>query len=187
MTWTRVRNDRRSIDSCSPQQPPRRFGVAAIERRLHAGQHARCSAGGETLCATIARCSRRVITLPFVGIVCRQPHKVAPGAQLGGDVQVPAAPRVGQQRRHPARQLTELSLVHQRPDHEILRDVHFPRDADALVAQNRQRLLGQTSTPSSTRPPPSPSSPSARMDNRDRVRIADALSPAPSTAGRAAR
>ena len=40
------------------QQPPRRFGVAAIERRSAHGPAARCSAGGESPSATIARCSR---------------------------------------------------------------------------------------------------------------------------------
>ena len=37
---------------------------------------------------------------------------------------------------------TKLSLIHERPDHEILRHVQFPREPDALVAQDRQRLLG---------------------------------------------
>ena len=96
-----------------------------------------------------------VVTLAFVGIVCRQPHVVAPGAQLRGDVQVPAAPRVGQQRGNPPGHLAELSQIHQGPDHEILRDVQFPRDPDALVAQDRQRLLGQRQGASSIRPPSS--------------------------------
>ena len=123
------------------EQSPRRFTVAAIERGLHAGQHRAVMLTVKTL----LRPSRDALdrfTLPFVRVVRRQPHVVAPGAQLGRDVQVPAAPRVGQQRRDPPRHLTELSQVHEGPDHEILRHVQFPREPRALVAQDRQRLLG---------------------------------------------
>ena len=123
------------------EQPPRRFGVAAIERGLHAGQHRAVVLTVKTL----LRPSRDALdrfTLAFVGIVRRQPHVVAAGAQLGGEVQVPAAPRVGQQCRNLPRHLTELSQIHEGPDHQILRHVQFPGEPDALVAQDRQRLLG---------------------------------------------
>ena len=124
------------------EQSPRRFGVATIERGLHAGQHRAVVLTVKALLRPSRDALDRV-TLPFVRIVCRQPHVVAPGAQLGGDVQVPAAPRVGQKRGNLPGHLTELSQIHEGPDHEILRHVQFPRDPDALVAQDRQRLLGQ--------------------------------------------
>ena len=167
------------------EQSPRRVGVAAIERGLHAGQHRAVVLTVKALLRPSLDALDR-FTLPFVRIVCRQPHEVAPGAQLGGDVQVPAAPRVGQKRRNPPRHLTELSLIHEGPDHEILRDVQFPRDPHALVAQDRQRLLGQ-------RRGLLPFARGHRHDavrqdgQRDRVRVSDAPSPAPSTAGRASR
>ena len=92
------------------EQPPRRFSVAAIERGLHAGQH-------RAVMLTVkpfVRPSRDALdrlTLSLVGIVCRQPHVVAPGAQLRGEVQVSAAPRVGEKRRNLPGDFTELSQI----------------------------------------------------------------------------
>ena len=167
------------------EQSPRRFGVAAIERGLHTGQH-------RAVVLTVKALLRPSLdaldglTLPFVRIVCRQPHEVAPGAQLGGDVQVPAAPRVGEKRRNLPRHLTELSQVHEGPDHEILRDVQFPRDPHALVAQDRQRLLGRASRPFSIRPLPSPSCRPPGWTTRSRAGFRRS-SPVPLTAGRVVR
>jgi len=45
------------------EQSPRGFGVAAIERALHAGPASRCSADGENSSATTARCSRPLVAL----------------------------------------------------------------------------------------------------------------------------
>ena len=159
MTWshprvlaeTTMRLDANNLDTRQQRTPKPRllFGeqspcgvsVASIEGGLHPGQHRAVMLTMKTL----LRPSRNAVdrfTLPFLRIVRRQPDVVTAGTQLGGDVEVAAAPRVRKKGRHLPAHLTELSPVHQGPDHHVLGDVQFPGNADALVTQDCQRLLG---------------------------------------------
>ena len=84
---------------------------------------------------------------PSSGSSAIEPHEVAARAELGREIQIAAPPRIGQQRRHPARDFAEFAEIHQRPDVACSERWSSPR------SRRRTDRAGSTATARTTSAP----------------------------------